>query len=363
MTAQYPRENPTDALLRRYLACLVAPTPERLADLGNLVKPGQWLALLAQAQAHGVLPLLHELPEIDQFCQINSLDSQPIRAELAKTALLDRMHLEVLHQLDRQLRVYDVPVLVIKGAALSLTHYRSPGTRPRVDTDLFIDAKDRVRWHALMREMGFSAVPSNFSSLVLPERSYAKKVAGAFVQLDVHWSVSSRPLLGKALRFSTLYDAGLAFDQARRLRMPRPIDALLVAIVHRLGHHRDHERYIWLYDIYLLWSVLSADERAEAIACAASLGLVAILSEALSATAAIFPMAAPQLDLPTRKEAAAKLLISHKSLLFFDLQHADWSERWLLLWQRLWAEPHYLRHRYDATRAPLCLLQLRRWLS
>lgn len=363
MTALNQHENRLDPLLRLWLECIVVPAAPSFRALSASLDAQDWPELLELAQGHGVLPLLQEMPEIDRICREKSLDCQPIRAAFARCALLDRLHRELLLQLDQCLQNYDLPVLVVKGAALTLTHYRSTGLRPRVDTDLFIEAKNRGRLDLVMAELGFTAVPSNFSTLVLPERSYQKQVAGAYLQLDVHWSLSSRPFLGKKLPFSRLYSAGVAFAEAKLLRMPRAIDALLVAVVHRLGHHRDHERYIWLYDIYLLWSALDAPARAYALEKAKDQGLAEILSEALRTSALIFPFSEP-LSLPPRQtDVAAQLLARERSALAFDLRHATWRERFLILWERIWAEPEYLRHRYNSSSAPIWVLQLRRWFS
>ena len=363
MTAQIPQKHRLDPLLRLWLECIVLRSKERLVVLAESLASESWSELLLLAQAHGVLPLLYELPEIERFCAEKGVDCQVIRSAAARTALLDQLHLDLLHDVDQRLQVLNLPVLVIKGAALTKTHYHNAGSRPRVDTDLFLEPKNRGLWHALMQELGFSAVPSNFSSVVLPERSYQKQVAGAYLQLDVHWFLSSRPLLGKKLVFSTLYDAGLAFGTAKSLRMPRAIDALLIAVVHRLGHHRAQERYIWLYDIYLIWSKFDAGERNEALRAAETLGLATLVYEALQSTSTLFPFAAGLPEPPRVNEVAAQLLNHAQSTFGFDWKHANWRERWLLLKERFWAEPSYLRQRYQASSAPVWLLQLRRWFS
>lgn len=362
MTALTTEKNSTDALLRLWLRGAIARDSTLCAELENTLVSRDWPALAMHAQAHGVLPLLYELPDIERFCAEKSINSQTIRAACGRTALLDRLHRELLLRLDEQLQALDLPVLVVKGAALSTTHYRNPGLRPRVDTDLFIRAKDRGRWDELMKTMGFTGVPSNFSPLVLPERVYQIQLAGAYLQLDVHWSLSSRPMLGKKLDFSALYGAGAAFEQARCLRMPSAIDALFLAVVHRLGHHRDQERYIWLFDLYLLWSAMDEPMRERALHRGRMLGLLGVLVEALAASANLFPFNVPNVQIPSN-EAATALLDKARSAVWFDVKHADWSERWALLRERLWAEPGYLRNRFKNSNAPLWYLQLRRWFS
>ena len=44
------------------------------------------------------------------------------------------------------------------------------------------------------------------------------------------------------------------------MRVPSPIDALLIACIHRAAHHRDAADLIWVYDIHLIAARLTAEE-------------------------------------------------------------------------------------------------------
>ena len=46
---------------------------------------------------------------------------------------------------------------------------------------------------------------------------------------------------------------------------PRAVDALLLACVHPVMHHRNVERVLWIYDVHLLASMLSAEELDELV--------------------------------------------------------------------------------------------------
>ena len=47
----------------------------------------------------------------------------------------------------------------------------------------------------------------------------------------------------------------------------------------------------------------------------------------------------------------------------FDWRFASWRERYALVKQRVWAEPDYLRSRFNAKHSPIGWLQVRRWLD
>jgi hypothetical protein len=325
---------------------------------------------LASARRHGIFALLgfwQELNAKTNAAVLSAIQRKEMRSELAKTTLLDRIHRDALAELANPLAELGVRALIVKGAALALSHYPLPGLRPRVDTDVLIATDDADKVHACLQQNGYAPLPSNFSATVLPERCYRKQISGAWVTLDLHWALSSRPILARALTFADLLNDSVSFDQSHFWRMPNPMHALLIAVVHRIGHHREQERYIWLYDVHLLWQAMSLETQKKCIARAQQLKLCALLQEALLSTQKIFATeisASQQQALtPTQEEASADLLQSHLSEFAFDWRNASVKERIALLTNRLWAQPEYLRQRFNAPRAPIMWLQLRRWLS
>ncbi len=324
-------------------------------------------ALFTQARTHGVLALLGHWPQT-QAALFNHADyTQIVRAEHAKTLLLDVLHCAALEELSQTFAVSTIRGLVIKGAALARSHYPSPGLRPRVDTDLFIEPTRFADAHEILVAANWQPVASNFSAVVLPERTYQKRFSGALISLDVHWALSSRPLLARALPFESLYTGSVAFDGAGHWRMPCAVDALLIAAVHRIGHHRDQERFIWLYDVHLLWQAMSSVQQEQTLVRAEQAGLCAILLDALVASQALFhteisPDQLTRLQ-SIKSEPGAVLLNEKLSDFAFDWRFAGWRERYALVKQRVWAEPDYLRSRFNAKSGSIVALQVRRWLS
>ena len=324
-------------------------------------------ALFAQARVHGVLALLGYWPQTQATLHRHVDHMKSVRAEHAKTTLLDVLHRTALAELSEVFACSAIRGLVIKGAALAHSHYPSAGLRPRVDTDLFIDPSQIAQAHQILIAAHWQPVASNFSAVVLPERTYQKQFSGAVISLDVHWALSARPILARALSFESLYINSIEFDDAGHWRMPSSVDALLIAAVHRIGHHRDHERFIWLYDVHLLWQAMTPMQQEQTLGRAEKAGLCAILLDALAASQALYHTGISSGQLArlqgVKKEPSAALLTEKLSDFAFDWRFASWRERYALVKQRVWAEPEYLRIRFNAKRAPISWLQFRRWLG
>jgi hypothetical protein len=318
------------------------------------------------AKAHGVAALLGHWPQTSVMLSPDM--RQLAHVEHGKTALLDLLHRRALHELTPLLAKRGVRGLIVKGAALALSHYPSPGLRPRVDTDLLIQRHMVAVTHEVLTAAGWLPLASNFSALVLPERTYQKRYGGAVVSLDVHWALSARPMLARVLTFEVLFAAATAYDVSDVWRAPCPEHALLIAALHRIGHHREQERMIWLYDLHLVWSALSADQQLEACATAESWRVRALLLDGLLATNSVFQTALSEqcraiLSKSAPTEPSAALLTDKTSLFWFDWRTCGWRERFALLHNRIWAEPSYLRARFAAKSAPIVWLQLRRWFA
>jgi hypothetical protein len=248
--------------------------------------------------------------------------------------------------------------LVFKGMALA-DYYPAPELRHKVDVDVLIRADQREACFEALFAAGFTAIPSNFSSTVLPERTFALNLGGSEMHIDLHWQLSARPLLSRALNFDALAVNATA---NQNLLFPDPTDALLIACAHRLGHHRGHERLLWLYDIALL---LAHVERGELLARARTRGLCGILADGIAASGALFelnpdPRALLERLSETNGEPATRLL-SARSVFSFDWSTSDWATRAKLVSERAFAESGYLRARFGNW--PLPLLHVARWLQ
>jgi hypothetical protein len=98
----------------------------------------RWMELVALARAEGVGPLLHRA-----LCSRPSVDVPAAASEALAKTYLDEVYASLLREnvrarLCRRLGQREIPVLLLKGAALAFTCYDDPATRPMEDLDALI---------------------------------------------------------------------------------------------------------------------------------------------------------------------------------------------------------------------------------
>lgn len=114
----------------------------------------EWEGVAVQAEAHGMAPLLY-------------VHLKAAGVELPLSANRELLGLYVRHRHANQVRTRvlcdilaayqaaDIPVLVLKGAALSHLLYPGPGLRPMSDVDILVPQSEVWRAQRLLAELGF----------------------------------------------------------------------------------------------------------------------------------------------------------------------------------------------------------------
>jgi hypothetical protein len=186
-----------------------------------------------------------------------------LAADLREAAIADLFRERELRRLLRRFAAAGIDLLLLKGAALAYTHYPDPHLRPRTDLDVLIspshvDAADQVLLAA-----GWLRAAEQSRTLVMTQRHYALGGNPHCVEhLDLHWKIAVPRVFGDAVQFDEL--AGRAAPIAALgpgARTLSPPDALFLACLHRVAHHQDVVDLLWLWDIHLLASQLTSDER------------------------------------------------------------------------------------------------------
>jgi hypothetical protein len=155
-------------------------------------------------------------------------------------------------------------------------------------------------------------------------------------------------------------------------RAPGDVHALLIACVHRVAHHRDADRLVWLYDIHLIAGRLSAEDWGRFATLCNSRGVARVCWWSLERTREAFGTVLPAQILEdlggthprTEHETAAFLVPGrrHVEQVVGDLRALrSWKDRVRLVGQHLFPSPVYMRSRYaPASSAPLPVLYVRR---
>jgi hypothetical protein len=237
-------------------------------------------ALLDAAARHGVAGLLlHRIAATGREIDARWAGLRDRAVDLsAAAALRDTESMEML----RLAGAEGLSFVVLKGLHLAHTVYPRSWIRERSDTDLLVRAPDLPRFEEFFRSRGYRLLPHVRGELTLPQRHYLRDDSHGFRHAwDLHWRLTSSQALRFALPEDDLWSRAEACVALGGARVPSLPDALMLACIHRLAHHFDDPRLIWLWDIRLLLESASdaelgafagqAERTGSAAACAHSL--------------------------------------------------------------------------------------------
>lgn len=321
------------------------------------------------ARAHGVHLLLAErmlaapaqdpaiagLPAVQRrlFAALrNQLALEAIaRAEL--TSVIDAVH-----------QSGAVPLL-FKGTALAYTHYSLPHIRPRADTDLIVEPAHAAPVGAVLEGMGYRRAPLVTGDLVMYQAVYSRTdPRGVPHTIDLHWRISNPQIFAQTFDSHELLASATAVPAlGSAARAVGAIHALAIACIHRVAHHADEDRLIWLYDIHLLAEHLTAGDQERFVSLAAAKRLVAVCADGLaiahqtfggSATASLLARLIPS---KAPFEASAEYVVRGRrkvDILVSDLRAlSGWKERGKLVREHLLPSAKYMRETYGVRTSAL----------
>jgi hypothetical protein len=252
----------------------------------------------------GVAPLVHaagHLPEL--------------RDEARRAAALEPLRLADLRAVLKILAEAGVSVLIVKGSTLAYDLYESPELRPRSDTDLFLarPAFDLAR--TALTAAGYAELPTSGDEHGLRQRTFVRRDRHDCEHAyDVHWAVANTPLFADVLRFDEIAPVALPRIGPDAFGLPR-VEALLLACIHRVAHHHDDERLIWLVDIARLRARMSDEEHQRFWRMAADRRMVAVCRRSIELTESWLGPTGPRAG---KYLSAAELDRDEPSRLFLD---------------------------------------------
>lgn len=290
--------------------------------------------------------------------------------------LESRAHTAAARELVRAREVTDVlealaargvfPIL-LKGAALAYTIYDSPIMRPRVDTDLFITRDEVVVAREIFQSRGYFEPPLTDGELVFCQFQMEKEDAfGVEHVFDVHWKISSQTLFADLLTFDEMRkDAVAVRPLGPNARTVCGSQALLLACVHPVMHHRNTDRVIWNYDIDLLVRSVSPDDLRQFARLALDKRVAAVCARQLSVAIERFGTPVPSdvvkdLTITSSTEPASVYLRPdrrwHHELVWNIRALQTWRDRFRLLREILFPDVHYMLDAYHLGSSGVVLL-------
>jgi hypothetical protein len=260
----------------------------------------------------------------------------------------------------RALDAANVTALLVKGTPLAYSHYPAPSLRTRCDTDVLVRPADREAARQALESLGYRRANAVGGTLVSYEESHARRVGGVDHVVDLHWQLNNAQVFAQALSHAEAHARSVPVPQlgasARALCAPH---ALLLACMHRAAHlgvdGPAGNRLIWLYDIHLLASAMTADEWDDFTRLCLARGMRAITQDAFrhthDALATEFPAGVTEaLAVPAAAELSATYLDSARGpLLMTDLRAlGTWRERATLLRESVFPPADYVLAKYGS---------------
>lgn len=222
-----------------------------------------WGQSRKQLSRHGFAALFYYMLKLHkQIAYLPEQGQQALAKETAQQAVFEITRQWELQSVLSALAAANISPLILKGGALAYSHYEQPYLRPRCDTDLLIEKQHLEAVEPILATLGYTRLVSVSGDVIMHQATYRKTDSqGLRHDLDFHWKISN------SSHFSTIFDYQELSTRAEPLpqlspvaKVPSAIDALLIACIHRVAHHRNDDRWIWLYDIHLLASRLSETE-------------------------------------------------------------------------------------------------------
>jgi hypothetical protein len=313
--------------------------------------------LLAEARAHRVDRLV-------------AWRTGQISEQVRAAAILDEVDVRELNRVLAGLEAHGIAPLVFKGAALAHTHYQASWLRPRVDNDLLIAGSQRRLVIDVLYSLGYTRPPFIAGELVMYQMPFARVSAMGEVHLDVHWRVANPQILAGMPAYEDLASrASIISVRGQPMRTPCPVDALLLACVHRAAHHGLSRDLLWLYDIHLLAERFSPREWSEFVTLASKHRVRALCGSGVLAARDCFLTSLPAEDLShltncAEREPSALYLkkdLTRLRRLLADLRALTLRARLRLLAEHLIPPARYISQKYQVKAGPLLpLLYLRR---
>ena len=257
--------------------------------------------------------------------------------------------------------------ILIKGTALAYGWYDAPVCRPRSDTDLLIAAADVDLARQTLIGRGYTPTLScqDLFSQFEVQKTDAFGVLHAF---DVHWKVSTQPIFADVLTYVEVLPRTIPVPALGNAAVALgTVDALLLACVHPVMHHRNAERWLWAYDVHLLASRLAPAELEELARLSQSKTVAAIVARGLRQARDAFGTPVPEgmidaLEATGAGESSRAYLASerrwHHELASSVRATTSLTGRMRMLRHVLFPHPRYMLGVYGLADAPFvwCLL-------
>jgi hypothetical protein len=172
-----------------------------------------WERLLNRAEHHGLGPLAYRHLK-DSNALVPQDAQRLLQALFLRHRCANTVRQQVLVDILNLCAVQDIPVLVLKGAALAFLVYPQPGLRCMRDIDLLVKPGDAQRAQAALLREGFDLF--NESGLPLPAGHHhlpvlARQIEGLTVCVEIHDNLFPTTRYYQSRRYDDLIGNAIEF--------------------------------------------------------------------------------------------------------------------------------------------------------
>jgi hypothetical protein len=309
----------------------------------------------------------------------------PFRQSLENTYLATaRRNLFLYHELQNvlhRLNAAEIPVIVLKGAALAETLYQNIALRPMRDLDLLVLPTDAARTVALLESAGYlrETEPQPGATLAYENEVALYKPGLEPYLLEIHWSLFDS-LHYQQIPMDWFWESAQEVDTpSGQLLILGPEAQVLHLCGHMVLHHAQEPNLLWMHDLALFIYTHMADlDWALLLEQTQKAQLVLSVGSMLGRlhTEWRVPIPAPVLESVKAMDVSPGELQAFKAQtavsrpvaqrFWSDLsQMPTWRERLHYAWISLFPSPVYMRERYHTERLTFLpvLYVYRLWLG
>ena len=240
-------ERDTDRLL---LVCIKARyESEALDEARRIVREGQvnWERFLQQAAKHAVAPLIYDTVRDDSE-PLPPWVREKLRRAYYQAAARNTLFYEELAAIVRTFNQANIPIILLKGAALAQGTYRNLALRPMSDLDLLVTSELMLGAEELLTQRGYTVLDGAESYLRHMTFEHPNSNAGTHVEIHSH--IVSSPYYRRAIPEEWLWrdPAELLVDGVPALTLS-PQASIVHSCLHFLDHIGTRGSLLWLCDI------------------------------------------------------------------------------------------------------------------
>lgn len=261
--------------------------PEAPADRGRNLSASSLMALLANAEFHGVLPImLRKLREIgDTDLPADAALRQKLSELRDQATLATGQSMLLQYHGDRimkALAAQGVRARIVKGPVFARKLYRHATDRPFTDIDMLVDPTSIDEANSVIAECGFVLASGEAHSHELQEFKWLEKENSSLL-IELHGNLvhdcGMRRRLSLGFRQLKIIDGG---------EVDTPASLLTIAIVHAAGGHKFHRLQLCVDVLQGVRALQSPEAEERLLEAARMTGIELELATVLNVTGRLF---------------------------------------------------------------------------